>query len=1680
MKKLLTMMVAAFFGCPLFATTWYVNGTSGSDSYSGKSSAAAKKTIQAAIDASLDGDIILVSAGTYAPIRTGNKRVEIIGEGAERTIIDGCHSGRCVTVGEVEGLSSRSYVATNTVVRGFTIQNGYLYDGNGIGALGGTFYNCVFKGNRTSENKGSGGGCERGVLYNCLVINNYGVNGGGAEGCLLRNCTLVGNQARDNGSSDMNCDKRNCIVYGNVGYTQSIVVNTSSWGTDMVDSYGYRSENCCSDNPQFIDAAHGDYHLAVGSPCIDAGDNSYVTSETDLDGNSRIVNEQVDIGCYEYGTETSLNNGLIAWYKFDGNANDLSGNGNNGVVHGATLATDRFGNANGAYSFDGDDWIEVANSVSLSNVRQRMSFSAWVNLAGNPIDEAWPMICKSTGSDGYSVFVCRDKIQLYWGGERNDIMANQMSGGFQTGKWYHVVCSVSEDSVVGYVDGVEVGRVAVAGENLVRDVGLLIGKDPPERTEYFTGAMDDLRIYNRALSAAEVKALYEREGGSSAGGVQLWENGPYWATCNVGASDAESEGWSFLFGDTRAYRRVGDTGDQWEETGSVVSAGATDPAEAYWGEGWRCPTGDEYRRLFTDCDFLWDVVNGVTGWRLQGRGSFRNNSIFIPLPPEDPMEDDWLRDYRTDSGDVAQILSEGAKCWSDDSRRIGPCLVHWWGFEGSPALLRAVRDTPLAHPSPEPAVHTVTFDAEGGTAGWTQGEVAEGAAVGALPTATRAGYEFLGWFTAAVGGTQVTAATVVTADVTFYAHWTQNVTYYTVTFNANGGSCSTSSKQYASGEALGTLPTATRSGYVFDGWYTSSSGGTQVTAEMVVTADVTLYAHWTQSSTGGYDWEYRVEGGFARIIGVTPKPAGTLTIPPSIGGYTVKWLRCGPCEPSLSEFGLDFSGVTSFNLPATLTFADVADFEDSRWYANQSGVAVSGEWAIGWKSSGSSLTIPSGVKKIAVDFARVGGNEARTLKSISLPDGLQIIASQAFDGQNKLRDVHIPASVTEIGLAAFCEVPGPFYFHGSKPKVSDCAGRSGADYDGGPVFDQGVIYFKRGASGWTDGGTWQGLRTYAWDDVQSYTVTFNANGGSCSTSSKQYASGETLGTLPTATRSGYTFDGWYTSSSGGTQVTAETVVTADVTFYAHWTKTSGGGGGDDPDEPIGYGDEFNGMVGVRFEEDLDYLLRGLGLEPRGTCTAKGLPAGIKIDAMTGLLAGVPTKAGTFFATLTDARKRTASVTFTIAPLPEWGIGTFTGMVNSEPGGMAVTMTVGKNGKISGKVVAGGKNWTFTDTAYDVESSEDSLVILTTAKSGKETRNIWLAVCPYGDAAENGRRGLLSAMVEGELEDIASMIMWRNVWKDKGAAQYAAILQGSYTASLAGLDSYGYLSLKVDAKGGVKVTGKLPDGTSASSSLSLVSGDGAGGEFFAVWTMAPSAYKGGCVSGQLYFGDDERGTVSGTCAWMSFAPTATGDYGAGFNDALTVNGAYYDTGANIGRYYSRLTFSAGTPELRVAVKVTDAEYDDYDRPHKYSYTEWSDIGSSVVPDGVGVEVGRDGKFFVPKATKPIKGYEPGEWFYEGENDVSLTLSFAKATGIFKGSFTCWYDYISACDYTKEENSETFAHASKKVSFEGIWVQGRSLCGFYLWDQTGIYWVEKPNGEEAEKTFKYKESFPVELQ
>lgn len=155
-----------------------------------------------------------------------------------------------------------------------------------------------------------------------------------------------------------------------------------------------------------------------------------------------------------------------------------------------------------------------------------------------------------------------------------------------------------------------------------------------------------------------------------------------------------------------------------------------------------------------------------------------------------------------------------------------------------------------AHWTQDAITITVSFDAAGGTVSPASKTATSGATYGTLPTPTRAGYGFNGWWTEVTGGTQVTSATIAGADdITLHAQWIVNGV--AVTFNGNGGTPSESSKTYLQGMIYGALPTATRAGYAFAGWWTAATGGTRVLPSSTAAAG-TLYAHWDerQSVTG--------------------------------------------------------------------------------------------------------------------------------------------------------------------------------------------------------------------------------------------------------------------------------------------------------------------------------------------------------------------------------------------------------------------------------------------------------------------------------------------------------------------------------------------------------------------------------------------------------------------------------------------------------------------------------------------------------------------------------------------------------------------------------------------------------------------------------------------------------------
>ena len=126
--------------------------------------------------------------------------------------------------------------------------------------------------------------------------------------------------------------------------------------------------------------------------------------------------------------------------------------------------------------------------------------------------------------------------------------------------------------------------------------------------------------------------------------------------------------------------------------------------------------------------------------------------------------------------------------------------------------------------------------------------VKKGVKIGKLPTTPkRVGYAFKGWYTKKTGGTKITKNTVAKKGVTYYAQWAKQ---YTLNFDANGGTVNPKSKKVGNKLAYGTLPTPTRSGYTFTGWYTAKTGGKQVsTTTKMLATNVKVYAQWKKGSS---------------------------------------------------------------------------------------------------------------------------------------------------------------------------------------------------------------------------------------------------------------------------------------------------------------------------------------------------------------------------------------------------------------------------------------------------------------------------------------------------------------------------------------------------------------------------------------------------------------------------------------------------------------------------------------------------------------------------------------------------------------------------------------------------------------------------------------------------------------
>ena len=460
------------------------------------------------------------------------------------------------------------------------------------------------------------------------------------------------------------------------------------------------------------------------------------------------------------------------------------------------------------------------------------------------------------------------------------------------------------------------------------------------------------------------------------------------------------------------------------------------------------------------------------------------------------------------------------------------------------------------------AQFTVWFYGNGGSVSESERTVMFAEPYGTLPTATREGYTFAGWFTQSSGGDEVRAETPVSTpwSHSLYAHWRGNE--YTVSFDPNGGSVDTASKTVVYGSKYGTLPTPAKYGYSFDGWYTAAEGGSWRDADSTVntTADHTLYAHWRAA---------------AHVVTLDPN-GGTVSTETATAyyGYTYGWL------PTPERPGYRFDGwftEADGGEPVTNDTV-VATAEDETLYAHwtetsytvtfdaRSGTVSPTTKEVWYGEAYGELPVPerSGANFLGW-FTETGGAGTRVTSDTVVATGRNHTLYASWE--------LIPSVVIAFNPGAGSLPSANDYlktvFYGSPIGTLPTPSWEGHEFLGWFTAEEGGVAVTGGETVGADTPT--ELFAHWSEGVEppdppeppeppvplppKHTVTFDPNGGTVRTPSREYYEGSNLGSLPKPSRPGFRFLGWRIGS-GGDFATPYTKVTNGMTLVAEWEEKS--------------------------------------------------------------------------------------------------------------------------------------------------------------------------------------------------------------------------------------------------------------------------------------------------------------------------------------------------------------------------------------------------------------------------------------------------------------------------------------------------------------------------------------------
>jgi hypothetical protein len=203
---------------------------------------------------------------------------------------------------------------------------------------------------------------------------------------------------------------------------------------------------------------------------------------------------------------------MVANYSFAGNANDVSATANHASVHGAVLAADRFGWANNAFSFDGEQgYLEAPNTAALNSDYTTVAF--WINANEIPATgEVYPL--------SFGGWQQRWKIslpnhgKLIWTTNNSSGISDMDSGDgneLVPGAWTHVVMVHDGTKDLIYMNGALANEKDVEGTMNATDKVLGIGYNPIDADNFFNGYLDEVQVYDYALSAVEIETLYNTQ-----------------------------------------------------------------------------------------------------------------------------------------------------------------------------------------------------------------------------------------------------------------------------------------------------------------------------------------------------------------------------------------------------------------------------------------------------------------------------------------------------------------------------------------------------------------------------------------------------------------------------------------------------------------------------------------------------------------------------------------------------------------------------------------------------------------------------------------------------------------------------------------------------------------------------------------------------------------------------------------------------------------------------------------------------------------------------------------------------------------------------------------------------------------------------------------------------------------